>query len=527
MVKSEHLVTGEIEQIMEGGDNVDEDEFVDEIFNNQEDPSTKLEPEGHKERSKEEKIANLMIIDVDEEESAGDEKLKEFIASDPTPLSSQPITSSSKPKSYHVKYYKSVFHKMSRRYGYMFRHLKQSFMPRKDFGTINKGVHATLKEVVSKMVDHNTNDFMKNNLPNKIKFEIPTPLVAPCRLDVIHTRDDEDHHDNDARESSSSRAMDESTPSGSGTQEELEDFDAWLNEKCINDDEIPTEEVTLEISAEVSEKEMTSDDIQRMQNTVNIMMRDRCNSDHIRRQQKKRDNLDEAHSDVKIVEVVNVQFDQGYGPEYMIMIAIKRTNGKYSEFAESDYKYLQKNDNEDMNLMCINGIIKDYRQTGLKIQSYCTDPHISRKKEKLVIITSEPVVGLIYENNKKDKRVMVIKEIPKFYDATLKRVLEKVKKFNLDVKHGYANPDLNNEDAEYIEFYEEYIKERLRKKNQTQIREKKMFPGMFMRKPDKAVALKQLRVHLGLFGAWVAAIRVAPYVLHYFSDTKDELVLDF
>nr|GEW17789.1 mitochondrial import receptor subunit TOM6 homolog [Tanacetum cinerariifolium] len=70
-----------------------------------------------------------------------------------------------------------------------------------------------------------------------------------------------------------------------------------------------------------------------------------------------------------------------------------------------------------------------------------------------------------------------------------------------------------------------------------------MFPGMFMRKPDKAVALKQLRVHVGLFGAWVAAIRlrvhvglfgawvaairVAPYVLHYFSDTKDELVLDF
>ncbi|GKD85173.1 mitochondrial import receptor subunit TOM6 [Tanacetum coccineum] len=50
-----------------------------------------------------------------------------------------------------------------------------------------------------------------------------------------------------------------------------------------------------------------------------------------------------------------------------------------------------------------------------------------------------------------------------------------------------------------------------------------MFPRMFMRKPDKAAA--QLRVHVGLFGAWVAAIRVATYVLHYFFDTKDELVL--
>ncbi|KAJ0935589.1 putative mitochondrial import receptor subunit TOM6 [Helianthus annuus] len=27
-----------------------------------------------------------------------------------------------------------------------------------------------------------------------------------------------------------------------------------------------------------------------------------------------------------------------------------------------------------------------------------------------------------------------------------------------------------------------------------------MFPGMFMRKPDKEAALKQLRVHVALFG---------------------------
>nr|XP_043626889.1 mitochondrial import receptor subunit TOM6 homolog [Erigeron canadensis] len=54
-----------------------------------------------------------------------------------------------------------------------------------------------------------------------------------------------------------------------------------------------------------------------------------------------------------------------------------------------------------------------------------------------------------------------------------------------------------------------------------------MFPGMFMRKPDKEVALKELRFHVALFGSWVVAIRAAPYILHYFSDNKDELVLDF
>ncbi|KAK7830540.1 mitochondrial import receptor subunit tom6 like protein [Quercus suber] len=44
-----------------------------------------------------------------------------------------------------------------------------------------------------------------------------------------------------------------------------------------------------------------------------------------------------------------------------------------------------------------------------------------------------------------------------------------------------------------------------------------MFPGMFMRKPDKAVALKQLKSHVAMFGAWVAVIRVTPYILHYLS----------
>ncbi|GJX36724.1 hypothetical protein Tco_0248281 [Tanacetum coccineum] len=75
-------------------------------------------------------------------------------------------------------------------------------------------------------------------------------------------------------------------------------------------------------------------------------------------------------------------------------------------------------------------------------------------------------VSLVYENSKQKKRVMDIKEIPKFCDVTLKRVLEKVKKFNLNVKHGYADPDIRNEDAKYMRFYEEYIIDRLRHQDQ-------------------------------------------------------------
>ncbi|GJS27781.1 hypothetical protein Tco_0488401 [Tanacetum coccineum] len=69
----EHLVDEEIENIVEGGDNVDEDEFMSEIINNQEDPNTKLEPMNHKESPEVKKSVDVLIInDDEEEESAGD-----------------------------------------------------------------------------------------------------------------------------------------------------------------------------------------------------------------------------------------------------------------------------------------------------------------------------------------------------------------------------------------------------------------------------------------------------------------------
>nr|GEW62940.1 hypothetical protein [Tanacetum cinerariifolium] len=69
------------------------------------------------------------------------------------------------------------------------------------------------------------------------------------------------------------------------------------------------------------------------------------------------------------------------------------------------------------------------------------------KEKKSYTINSLPFIGLIYENSKKEKRIMDIDEIPKFCDATLKRVLKEVKKINLDVKHGYADLTLSKDDA--------------------------------------------------------------------------------
>ncbi|GJW44128.1 hypothetical protein Tco_0072927 [Tanacetum coccineum] len=229
---------------------------------------------------------------------------------------------------------------MSRRYGYMFRHMKKSFMPRKDMNTIAKTVEETLKVVVPKMANETTDQNMRDSLhmivtegirlerektkanialmvadvvrkENKrtraelslqvsndvatnmkddkqardanfplwlalmYTFEKPASHVDPCRVDAFRRLDHEDHHDDDARPEgessakrqrmskkstytrgeSSSQTMEESTPSGSGTQEQ-QDFDARKGMKWV----------------------LTVDDQKRMQDALNDMMRSRCDS---------------------------------------------------------------------------------------------------------------------------------------------------------------------------------------------------------------------------------------------------------
>ncbi|GJU27963.1 hypothetical protein Tco_1166584 [Tanacetum coccineum] len=101
----------------------------------------------------------------------------------------------------------------------------------------------------------------------------------------------------------------------------------------------------------------------------------------------------------------------------------------------------------------------------LGIESYqqkvnLTAPTISFpgvEKHKMFSIIYESVHGIIYKNSKKEKRVMRHSEIHKFCDATLNRVLEGLKSYNNDVKYGYIQRDLTNDEVEYLKLFEEEI----------------------------------------------------------------------
>ncbi|GKB58460.1 hypothetical protein Tco_0914646 [Tanacetum coccineum] len=110
----------------------------------------------------------------------------------------------------------------------------------------------------------------------------------------------------------------------------------------------------------------------------------------------------------------------------------------------------------------------------LGIESYqqkvnLTAPTISFpgiEKHKMFSIIYEPMHGIIYKNSKKEKRVMRHLEIHKFCDATLNRVLEGLKSYNNDVKYGYKQRDLTEDEVGYLKLFEEEIEVRLKYRNQ-------------------------------------------------------------
>nr|GFD16605.1 hypothetical protein [Tanacetum cinerariifolium] len=80
--------------------------------------------------------------------------------------------------------------------------------------------------------------------------------------------------------------------------------------------------------------------------------------------------------------------------------------------------------------MCNWGRVYDFQ---LGIESYqinLTAPTLifpSSKARDPYFIIDKPTTGLIYLNNKEEKRVMYLVEIVKFCDATLEQVLKEVK----------------------------------------------------------------------------------------------------
>ncbi|GJV74200.1 hypothetical protein Tco_1494195 [Tanacetum coccineum] len=119
-------------------------------------------------------------------------------------------------------------------------------------------------------------------------------------------------------------------------------------------------------------------------------------------------------------------WEQGHEHKFITEVIARRENGSIVSITESNYKNLNNNDIEDLYLLIVNGKVDDYAETEL--------------------LWSLSVF---------------IRSIEKY-----KIVLEGLKSYNNNVKHGYLTPSLSKEDVEYLQLFEEEIKERLKHRDQ-------------------------------------------------------------
>ncbi|GJX54157.1 hypothetical protein Tco_0282526 [Tanacetum coccineum] len=332
--------------------------------------------------------------------------------------------------------------------------------------------------------------------------------ATPCRPYVVRPRDQDDPYDdahpkgeNSAKmqktskhgtfvlgESSSGQDYEsEPGPSTSGNQDQSNDFDFWINSYATDDDDvILNEKVSQELVDEISQIV----DEAKLRKVINEMLRQQCTSGD-----EHQHHIDQMQNFLKsdiIVQIIKTYWELGHEHKFITEIVARRANGCIMSITDSDYKNLNKNDIKDMYLLIINHKVDDYAETGLSwslsvfimsiviwervhnfqlgVESYqqqvnLTAPRITFpaiKKYKVFSIVSEPVYGIIYKNNKKEKRVMRHQEVHKFCDATLKTVLEGLKSYNNDVKYGYVTHNLSKEDVEYLQLFAEEIEERLK-----------------------------------------------------------------
>ncbi|GJR95697.1 hypothetical protein Tco_0267871 [Tanacetum coccineum] len=184
---------------------------------------------------------------------------------------------------------------------------------------------------------------------------------------------------------------------------------------------------------------------------------------YIRRQKEPGRPKEEIYSNSKIVQVIKTFWELGHEHKFITEIVARRANNCIVSITEPDYKNLNKNDIEDMSLV-IWERVHDFQ---LGIESYqqkinLTAPTISFpgiEEYDVFSIVYEPVHGIIYANSKKEKRVMRPSEIHKFCDATLRRTLEGLKSYYNDVKYGYVQKELTNDEIEFLKLFEEEIEE--------------------------------------------------------------------
>nr|GEW00281.1 hypothetical protein [Tanacetum cinerariifolium] len=169
----EHTVDEEIENLVEGSENVNIGEFIDDIFNDQEEPDTRIEPKIYKQSLKEKKSAYDVTVTNDdvEEEPGGDEselkrrenrKDKQKTQVDVAAMIAEAVP--------------------------------------KECNNLYAEINLQVNNAIANIIRLHDDEKLRNNDLSiwwsiKINFDMPAPSATHCRTAAIRPRDHDDHHD--------------------------------------------------------------------------------------------------------------------------------------------------------------------------------------------------------------------------------------------------------------------------------------------------------------------------------------------
>ncbi|GKB00553.1 hypothetical protein Tco_0828546 [Tanacetum coccineum] len=194
-----------------------------------------------------ETLQELTVITEDAPSSADKEKLQELTVTDPTPSSSTPLSSLPKPKTGSfrnaIRSFKEMLHSMVNK---EVNKIAKMFIPiyvveglllerqktQADIATmIVEAIQKEHDNLRAEVISH-VNDAIANHIPLQEESSVKRHKIS-------------EHGTYSLGESSSGQAMEqEQNPSGSGTQEQLDESDAWMEDVGTDDDEVPDDKVT-------------------------------------------------------------------------------------------------------------------------------------------------------------------------------------------------------------------------------------------------------------------------------------------
>nr|GEY76551.1 hypothetical protein [Tanacetum cinerariifolium] len=213
------------------------------------------------------------------------------------------------------------------RYGYLFKHLRARFMPRKSFATLADNIHEAMVESLPTMVDKHVKDQVQKQVPEQVRDQVlvyvaerkeilvssyprkTTPLVLRCQRDP-------------------------KAPALSLINQDL----LYLKKGSSGPEKIVLSlyKFPVVIFNDDDIKEQTS-------RWVN------------KKQKEPRKPKEVIYSNSKITQVIKSYWELGHEHKFITEIVVRRANECIVSVTKPDFKNLNKNDIKDMYLLIMNG----------------------------------------------------------------------------------------------------------------------------------------------------------------------------